>query len=69
MEKTPKNIAIDPLIAFGRPTITGTGIATNVIAGRFGAGEKVEELAKDYELTETQIDEALEYEGISRKAA
>ncbi len=69
LEKTPKNIAIDPLIAFGRPTITGTGIATNVIAGRFGAGEKVEELAKDYELTETQIDEALEYEGISRKAA
>lgn len=69
LEKTPKNIAIDPLIAFGRPTISGTGIATNVIAGRFGAGEKVENLAKDYEVSETQIEEALEYEGISLKVA
>lgn len=69
LEKTPKNISIDPLIAFGRPTLSGTGIATNVIAGRFGAGEKIITLAKDYELTETQIKEALDYEGISRKAA
>ena len=69
LEQTPKNISIDPLVAFGRPTISGTGIATNVIAGRFKAGEKVENLAKDYEITETQIQEAVEYEGIIRKAA
>jgi uncharacterized protein (DUF433 family) len=69
LEKTPKNISIDPLISFGRPTITGTGIATNVIAGRFGAGEKIEALAKDYEIAEEKIKEALDYEGISRKAA
>ncbi len=69
LEKTPKNISIDPLIAFGRPAIAGTGIATNIIAGRFGAGEKIEALADDYELTKTQIEEALDYEGISRKAA
>jgi uncharacterized protein (DUF433 family) len=69
LENTPKNISIDPLIAFGRPTISGTGIATNVIAGRFGAGEKIESLAKDYEIDEDKIQEAIDYEGISRKAA
>ncbi len=66
---TPKNISIDPLVAFGRPTISGTGIATNVIAGRFGAGEPIGNLAKDFQIEENQIQEALDYEGISRKAA
>lgn len=69
LEKTPKNISIDPLIAFGRPTIAGTGVATNVISGRFKSGEKIENLAKDYEITETQVKEAIEYEGITRKVA
>ncbi len=69
LEKAPKNISIDPLVAFGRPTIAGTGVATNVIAGKFKAGEKIENLAKDYEITATQVREAVEYEGIVRKAA
>lgn len=69
LEIQPKNIVIDPLISFGRPTLAGTGISTNVIAGRFRAGENVKNLAKDYDIEETQIQEALSYEGITRKAA
>lgn len=69
LEIQPKNIVIDPLISFGRPTLTGTGVPTNVIAGRFRAGENVKALAKDYDIEETQIQEALSYEGITRKAA
>jgi uncharacterized protein (DUF433 family) len=69
LEKAPKNISIDPLVAFGRPTIAKTGVATNVIAGRFKGGEEVENLAKDYEITETQVQEAIDYEGIVRQAA
>lgn len=69
LEKSPKSIAIEPLVAFGRPTISGTGIATNVIVGRFNAGEEIEALAKDYDLSEIQVQEALEYEGIASKAA
>jgi uncharacterized protein (DUF433 family) len=68
LEALPKNIVIDPLISFGRPTIVGTGVPTNVIAGRFQAGEKVKELAKDYEIEESQIQEALQYEGVRRAA-
>jgi uncharacterized protein (DUF433 family) len=69
LAKTPKNISIDPLIAFGRPTIQGTGIATNVISGRFQAGEKIIDLAKDFDIEEMQVKEAIEYEGITRNAA
>ena len=69
LESQPKNIVIDPLVSFGRPTLAGTGIPTNVIAGRFSAGEKVDTLAKDYGIEETQIQEALNYEGVTRKAA
>lgn len=69
LENTPKSIVIDPLIAFGRPSISGTGIPTNVIVGRFKAGEKIAELAKDYGIEETQIKEALNYEEIIRRAA
>jgi uncharacterized protein (DUF433 family) len=69
LEEIPKNISIDPLVSFGRPTLAGTGISTNVIAGRFNAGESAKELAKDYDITEAQIEEAISYEGITRKAA
>ena len=69
LELSPKNISIDPLVSFGRPTLTGTGIATNVIAGRFNAGESAKELAKDYDITEAQVGEAVSYEGSTRRAA
>lgn len=69
LELSPKNILIDPLVSFGRPTLAGTGIATNVIAGRFNAGESAKELAKDYDITERQVEEAVSYEGITRRAA
>ncbi len=69
LESQPRNIEIDPLVSFGRPTLAGTGVPTNVIAGRFQAGEDVRALADDYGIEEAQIKEALSYEGITRKAA
>lgn len=69
LESQPKSIVIDPLISFGRPTLAGTGIPTNVIAGRFAAGEKTGPTARDYGIEEAQIKEALRYEGALQKAA
>lgn len=69
LEAEPKSIVIDPLVAFGRPTLAGTGIATNVIAGRFRAGEEISALAKDYGIEESQVREALGYEEVRRRAA
>ncbi|HNU06698.1 MAG TPA: DUF433 domain-containing protein [Pyrinomonadaceae bacterium] len=69
LRNAPKHISIDPLVGFGRPTIAGTGIATNVIAGRFRAGDKIKVIAKDYDLEEKKVQEAIEYEGVEYWAA
>ncbi|MEA2165160.1 MAG: hypothetical protein QOK37_3287 [Thermoanaerobaculia bacterium] len=57
-----KPIAIDPFIAFGRPIVLRAGVSTHAIAGRLDAGESVDELAEDYGLTGTEIEEAALYE-------
>jgi uncharacterized protein (DUF433 family) len=55
-------IAIDPQIAFGRPIVARKGISTGAIADRIDAGESIEALAADYDLTESEIEEAVLYE-------
>ena len=65
----PKRVMIDPLISFGRPVLVGTGVPTDVIAERFYAGDTFDDLAKDYDITPTQVEEAVRYEGHTRKAA
>ncbi len=69
LEAMPKNIVIDPLVSFGRPTLADTGVPTNVIAGRFKGGENIESISDDYEIEKTKITEALTYEGVLRRAA
>ncbi len=58
----PRIIVIDPSLSFGRPVIAGTGIPTAVVAERFKAGERIEDLASDYRLPLPQIEEALRCE-------
>ena len=55
-------IVIDPQISFGRPVLLQTGVSTAAIADRIDAGEKVEHLAADYELTSAEIEQAVLYE-------
>jgi uncharacterized protein (DUF433 family) len=55
-------IAIDPHIAFGRPVLASRGITTTAIAERIDAGESAAELSADYDLTESDIEEAVLYE-------
>lgn len=55
-------IAIDPQIAFGRPVLARKNISTTVIAERIDAGESVDALAADYDLTTDEIEEAVLYE-------
>lgn len=49
-------------INFGQPRIDGTGVSVRVIAGRFKAGESVDELAQDYKMTREEIEACLRYE-------
>lgn len=55
-------ITIDPAVGFGRPTLTSRGISTQVIAQRIDAGESPEEVAADYEVSPSEVTEAVIYE-------
>ncbi len=63
--KTMK-IAIDPRVNFGRPTLVGAGIPTEVIWERNSSGEDVDFLAGDYQCAPSLIREAIEYEADTR---
>lgn len=53
-------IAIDPSISFGRPV--GRGISTAAIVARLDAGEAPADVARDYDLSTTDIEQAALYE-------
>ena len=55
----PTMIVIDPVLSGGRPVINGTGIATQIVAERYKAGESITELAHDYERPQEEIEEAI----------
>jgi uncharacterized protein (DUF433 family) len=57
-----KPIVIDPKIAFGRPVVIRTGVSTAAIAERIDAKETVDELAADYGLSATEIEQAVLFE-------
>lgn len=57
-----KAIAIDPKIAFGRPVMIRAGVSTAAIAERIDANESVEELAADYGLSVSEIEQAVLFE-------
>jgi uncharacterized protein (DUF433 family) len=61
-ENAPKVVAIDPRYRFGQPYLVGYGVETHVIADRHRAGDSVKELARDFDVSEDAIEEALRYE-------
>jgi uncharacterized protein (DUF433 family) len=65
----PRRVLIDPLISFGRPVLAKTGVQTATIAERFYAGDSTKDLARDYGSTREEIEEAVRYEALARKAA
>ena len=57
-----KPIIIDPQISFGRPVVSKAFVSTRTIVDRIDAGEKVEDVARDYDLTKEAVEEAVVYE-------
>ena len=52
---------MDPAVRFGKPCITGTRIDVATVLGRLAAGDKIEDIQKDYQLTRDQIMAVLPY--------
>lgn len=69
LEHQPRPVVINPLISFGKPILVDTGIPTAIIAERFQAGDSIELLAEDYDLTPSQIEKAIWYEYPASEAA
>ena len=65
---SPRLVKIDPLLAFGRPVLERKAVTTAVIAERFKVGESVGEIAWDYDLEASEIEEALRYEALALAA-
>lgn len=62
VDQTPTIVVIDPRLSAGRPVIAGTGLATQLIAERYKAGESIGDLAHDYERGHEEIEEAIRCE-------
>ncbi len=58
----PKTIAISSAISFGKPVLTGTGISTAVIAGRFNARDSITSLAHEYQIDASVLEDAIRWE-------
>lgn len=58
-DAAPRVVVVDPRVSFGRPVIAGTSVPIGAIRSRFDAGEDVGPLARDYDITPEQVQEAL----------
>ena len=58
----PRTIQMSPNIAFGRPVLAKTGIATDVIAGRFRSRDSISDLAEEYGVSTALIEDAVRWE-------
>lgn len=65
----PEPVEIDPRIAFGRPVLAGRAVPTAVLADRFKAGDSLNELALDHDISRQAVEEAIRCELSRRKAA
>lgn len=60
-EDAPRPIVIEPGLSAGRPVISGTGLAAEIVAERRRAGESVRALARDYGRPPEEIEAAVRF--------
>ena len=65
----PKSISISPAVSFGKAVLTGTGISTSVIVGRFNARDSIEDLAREYQVPAAVLEDAIRWEMTKGRAA
>jgi uncharacterized protein (DUF433 family) len=53
---------LSPFVSFGKPILRSTGVSTEAVVQRLDAGEPIDVVMADYELSEEEIEEAVLYE-------
>ena len=56
-----KRIVLDPYFASGRPIFDGAGVPVSIVWRRLRGGEDVRTLARDYGITEEDVQEAVQF--------
>ena len=56
-----QTIVLNPTINFGRPCLARLGVGADAIAARFVAGEKIADLARDYNATPDEVEETIRW--------
>ncbi len=54
-------ITVDPKVRFGKPVIKGTRVPVEIVVGKLAGGMSVEEVAREYGITEEDVRAALQY--------
>lgn len=54
-------MTVDENVQFGKPVITGTRVPVEVVIGHIAAGDRMETVMKEYNLTKEQILATLKY--------
>jgi uncharacterized protein (DUF433 family) len=62
-------VVVDPRVSFGQPILFPSAIRTVTVLDRFMAGESVDEIAEEYELTPEAVQEALRFENAAASVA
>lgn len=55
-------VAVDPTLGFGLAVVASTGVRTEILLERFRAGDLVDEIASDFNLSRTEVERALQFE-------
>ena len=58
-DKAP--IVVDPRVTSGVPTISGRGVTVRIIRKRFMAGQQIDFIARDFELENSVVEQAIRY--------
>lgn len=58
----PRLVVMSPTVSFGRPVIAGTGIPVSAIYERYKAGDSVADLARDFRVKTSAVEEAIRCE-------
>jgi uncharacterized protein (DUF433 family) len=58
----PRRVEIDPRRAFGRPVVVGTRVPVEDLAERFAAGDRQEDIAREFRLDPGLVEGVLQWE-------
>ena len=61
-ENVRRSIVIDPQVSFGRPILADSGISTSALVQRINAGEPIDAVARDYDITPGDVETAILFE-------